>query len=223
MSTPSPQQLLFLPGASGNTAFWEPVAARLELPVQRTEHVGWPGLGPTPADPSVSTLTDLVPRVAHRVDRPTALIAQSMGCVVAALVALEKPALVTHLVLAAMSGGIDLARHGAVDWRTPRDPGLAPDPFHLFSGYDRDLTPLLRSIQVPVLLLWGDSDPLSPVSAGEWLLGVLPQARLHVVRGGTHVCCSDRASEVAPLIHAHLAKDGAGSAGLAAAAGEAGR
>jgi poly(3-hydroxyoctanoate) depolymerase len=94
-----PQQFLFLPGASGNIEFWRPVAELLGRPVEQMHYIGWPGFGPTPPDPEVTSLGKLVRLVAGRIQGPTALIAQSMGGVVALLAALEKPALVTHLVL----------------------------------------------------------------------------------------------------------------------------
>ena len=56
----------------------------------------------------------------------------------------------------------------------------------------------------PVLLLWGDDDPISPVSVGEYLRGLLPNACLHVVQGGKHDLVQARADEVAPLIERHL-------------------
>jgi pimeloyl-ACP methyl ester carboxylesterase len=45
--------------------------------------------------------------VVQYIDEPTALIAQSMGGVIAARAALERPDMVTRLVLSVTSGGID--------------------------------------------------------------------------------------------------------------------
>ena len=198
-----PAQLAFLPGASGDTSLWQPVAERLRTCVGRRMHVGWPGFGATPADPSIRTLPDLAQRVAASIEEPTALIAQSMGGVVALLVALERPELVTHLVLAALSGGFDLTPHGARNWRPPRNQMTASLPF-LFAAYDDDLSPRLPSVAIPTLLLCGDQDPVSPVAAARWLAAVLPQASLHVVRGGSHTFARTHADEVAPVIDAHL-------------------
>ncbi|WAC73503.1 alpha/beta hydrolase [Roseateles sp. SL47] len=205
-------KIKFLPGASGNTEFWKPVAAAMQVPEAITEHLGWPGLGPTPVDPAVSSLDDLVAQLSERITEPTALVAQSMGGVVALKVALkvarDRPHLITHLVLAALSGGIDVQRHGARDWRPARaqlDPG---NPSHLFARYDGDLTPALASIQIPTLLLWGGADPISPVAVGQWLSGVLPRSALHVVEDGDHSFCHSRADGVAPLIARHLVSGG---------------
>ena len=103
-----PAKLLFLPGASGNTQFWLPVAQRLAHPAENV-HIGWPGFGSTPTDPSIQGLDDLAARVVADIQAPTALIAQSMGGVIAVLAALKKPQLVTHLVLTVTSGGIVMA------------------------------------------------------------------------------------------------------------------
>jgi pimeloyl-ACP methyl ester carboxylesterase len=200
----APAQLLFLPGASGNTDFWRPVAALLRTPVAAVQHVGWPGFGPTPPVPGVTSVEHLVERVVGSIQRPTALIAQSMGGVVALLATLAKPELVTHLVIAALSAGVDMKRHGARDWRPPRDEISRSDPSHLFAAYDEDLSSRLSSIEVPTLLLWGDSDPVSPVSVGRWLATVLPRSALHVIQDGTHTFSNARAGEVAPLIDLHL-------------------
>lgn len=65
-----PKKLLFLPGTSGNTAFWQPVADSLAHSGERI-HFGWPGLGPTPPDPAIGGLEDLVTKVTAEMDGPT--------------------------------------------------------------------------------------------------------------------------------------------------------
>lgn len=197
-----PSQLLFLPGASGNTALWQPVANLLAHPAEK-RHVGWPGFGATPPDPAVNGIDDLVARVVEKIDRPTALVAQSMGGAIALKAALQKPGLVTHLVLSVTSGGLDVASLGAQDWRpafTQANPSLPV----WFSGYHEDLAARLPGIRVPTLLLWGDADPISPVAVGRRLASLLPRAELHVFPGGDHDLASSFAREVAPLIDRHL-------------------
>lgn len=199
-----PSKLLFLPGASGNTQFWLPVAHLLTYPAEKV-YLKWPGFGPTPPDPKVNSMHDLVDLVVAEMDQPIALIAQSMGCVMAIQATLEKPEFVTHLVLAVTSGGIDLESFGAQDWR-PLIHAANPSFPRWFSEYDEDLTPQLHKIKSPTLLLWGDADPISPVSAGQRLAALLPNAKLHIVSGGDHNLVMIHAKEVAPLIDAHLAK-----------------
>lgn len=197
-----PSQLLFLPGASGNTALWQPVANLLAHPAEKL-HVGWPGFGATPPDPAVNGIDDLVARVVEKIDRPTALVAQSMGGAIALKAALQKPGLVTHLVLSVTSGGLDVAGLGALDWRpafTQANPSLPG----WFSGYQEDLTAQLPGIEAPTLLLWGDADPISPVAVGQRLASLLPRAERHVFPGGDHDLASSFAREVAPLIDRHL-------------------
>jgi pimeloyl-ACP methyl ester carboxylesterase len=201
------EQLLFLPGASGKVDFWQPVAARLAFDGRvAVRHLGWPGIGATPAEPGVRALPDLAARVEALLDRPTALVAQSMGGVVALLATLARPERVTHLVLAGLSGGFDLARFGATDWRPPRAELRPGDPAHLFAAWDGDLGARLPSVTAPTLLLSGDADPLSPVAAGEWLAGVLPRATLRVMAGGAHTFATDsHVDEVAARIGEWLA------------------
>ncbi len=144
-------------------------------------------------------MDDLVARVVADIDRPTALIAQSMGGTIAIRAALEKSNLVTHLILATTSGGIDISDLGAQDWR---------DVFHAtnptfprwFADYKEDLTEQLKKIDIPVLLLWGDADPISPVAVGQRLASLLSRPELHVIQGGDHDLANTFANVVAPLI-----------------------
>ena len=196
-------RLLFLPGASGNTGFWRPVAERLQHAGER-RHLGWPGFGETPADPGVRGFDDLVALVLARLDQPTALIAQSMGGVLALQAALTAPRSITHLVLAVTSGGLPMAEHGAEDWREAFQAAHPKLP-DWFATARVDLSDRLASLSIPTLLLWGDADPISPVAVGRRLASLLPQAHLVVVPGGTHDLAMERAAEIAPLIDRHLA------------------
>ena len=197
-SSAVPSQILFLPGALGRTQLWEPVASLLSHPAPK-RHIGWPGFGPVPPDLEVNGIDDLVGKVAAKVDQPTALVAQSMGGAIAVRVALEKPDLITHLVLAVTSGGINVAALGGQDWR-PSFHESNPLLPRWFSTYQEDLSAKLPTVLTPTLLLWGDSDPFSPVCVGERLASLLPRARLQVVEGGEHDLAETHASEIAPLI-----------------------
>lgn len=193
-----PAKLIFLPGALGRMDFWIPVATLINHSSEKI-HFGWPGFGPTPSDPDTNGIDDLVGRVIAAMDRPSALIAQSMGGTIALRVALDRPDLVTHLILAEMSGGIDITGLGAEDWRPfVRDnyPAL-PD---WFLNYDEDLTDRLYQINMPTMLLWGDADPISPVEVGEKLAACLPHAELHIIEGADHDMGFTHAPQVAVLI-----------------------
>ncbi len=165
--------------------------------------LGWPGFGSVPADPHINGIDDLAAKFISEIDQPTALIAQSMGGVVAIQVALQRPELITHMVLAVTSGGIDVSDLDVEDWR-PTFLGANPSFPRWFTDYKSDLSANLESIKIPVLLIWGDADPISPVAVGERLRGLLPFAHLHVIPGGLHDLANTLASSVAPLIDDHL-------------------
>jgi pimeloyl-ACP methyl ester carboxylesterase len=108
--------VFFLPGTGASPDFWKPVESR--LPSEWTKHYfAWPGLGDQPPDSTIESYDDLVRLVEARLDGPVELVAQSMGGVIAARLALAHPALVRRLVLAATSGGIDMTAFAAADWR----------------------------------------------------------------------------------------------------------
>ena len=136
---------------------------------------------------------------------PVDLVAQSMGGVIAARIALAHPQLVRRLVLTVTSGGVDMAAFGAHDWRADYRRSY-PEAADLdLRAARRGPLPVER-IAAPTLLLWGDDDPISPVAVGEHLAQRLPDARLHVVKGGGHDLAQTHADEVAPLIERHLAE-----------------
>src|SRR5512140_1122721 len=109
--------LVFLPGGGGRSSFWAPVAARLR-PLGPQSLVAWPGFGDEPADPGIHSLDDLYRWLLPRLPGgPLHVLAQSMGGVLGARLAIEEPQRVASLVLTATSGGVDVARLGGVDWR----------------------------------------------------------------------------------------------------------
>jgi pimeloyl-ACP methyl ester carboxylesterase len=52
---------------------------------------------------------------------------------------------------------------------------------------DNDTTDLLRAIDVPTLLLWGDDDRRSPLGVAEGFRNAIPGAELAVIPGAGHV------------------------------------
>jgi pimeloyl-ACP methyl ester carboxylesterase len=50
-----------------------------------------------------------------------------------------------------------------------------------------DARPLLRALSMPVLLVWGDRDPLVPLVYAKAMLRLIPNARLEVVPHASHV------------------------------------
>ena len=200
------RRVLFLPGASGDGRFWHPVAERLPGSWEKT-FVDWPGLGHVPSRSDVRGLTDLARLVQDRAGAgPVDLVAQSMGGVVAALVALARPEAVRRIVLTATSAGIDVAPFSPEDWR-PEYVAEYPHAATWIREERPDLSPRLASVAAPTLLVWSDADPISPVGVGRRLAELLPRAELVVLPVAGHMFARDRAELVAPHVLRHLAAD----------------
>ena len=96
--------------------------------------------------------------------------------------------------------------YGASEWRTDYRKSCPNAAAWILEPSVAAPLPVER-IAAPTLLLWGDADPISPLAVGRHLEQRLPDARLHVVKGGSHDLARTHADEVAPLIERHLAKD----------------
>jgi len=167
--------ITLVPGAAGLASFWDPIRER--LPSDWQQHsFDLPGFGPVPARPDVTSYEQLVDHIASGIAVPSVVAGQSMGGFISLQLALRHPALVTHLVLIVAAGGVDMARHRAVNWR-PRDRTSMTNPDWIYAPLP-DLTPELWRIQIPVLLLWATRDPISPLGVAEQLNANLPNARL---------------------------------------------
>jgi poly(3-hydroxyoctanoate) depolymerase len=64
--------------------------------------------------------------------------------------------------------------------------------------------PFLRRLELPVLVLTGDDDPIIRVANGRILAALIPGARLQVLRGAGHLFLANQAAESAQLIRAFL-------------------
>jgi pimeloyl-ACP methyl ester carboxylesterase len=201
MGEPTPD-VVFLPGASGARDFWRPVAQRLPS-VWRTTLLNWPGAGEQPHDPRVRSFDDLIALTSAACADGCDLVAQSMGGIVAVGVALAQPHKVRRLVLVATSGGIDLTGLGAVEWRDEYRAAF-PDAAAWILEERPDYGAALSGLHIPTSLIWGDSDPISPVAVGERLQHSLPNASLHVLPRGTHELAREQPDEVAALIIEHV-------------------
>ena len=195
--------LVLLPGAGGGASFWRPVADRL-TDLGPVHVFGYPGFGGLPADPGIRSLDDLFAWLVDRLPSgPSHVVAQSMGGVLAARLALERPERVARLVLVATSGGVDVARLGAAEWRHELRASL-PDAPTWFVDDRTDLTGRLAGIRAPTLLLWSDADPISPLSVARFLEERIAGSRIAIVPGGSHAFASERPDEVAAIIRSHL-------------------
>jgi pimeloyl-ACP methyl ester carboxylesterase len=170
------KSVLLVPGAAGAAGFWDPVIERLPAS-WRVRAIDLPGLGAIPARPDVSSYDDLVDYAARTITASAAVVAQSMGAFIALQLALRYPRLVTHLVLVAATGGIDVARHGGADWREeyatayPQAQAWARAPVP-------DLGGQLGAIAIPVLLIWPTHDILSPLTVAHTLASRIPSTSL---------------------------------------------
>ena len=194
--------LIFLPSASGNTAFWQPVIQLLQD--DSTIVVAYPSFGGYADDVDVQSFEGLQADVLNQIQQPSVVIAQSMGGIFAVQAALKKPEQVQALVLVATSGGIDLSSFQVADWREDYQQSFTvPD---WFVQHQSDLTDSLEHIRCPVLLIWGDADPISPVAVGQSLHRQIPHAELHIVSQGQHDLAYVHAEHVVQLIQNFLAK-----------------
>lgn len=201
--------LTFVPGAAGLGSFWDPV--RQQLPSEwRTRSLDLPGLGPVPPRPEVQSYLQLADYVAGAIDRPTALIAQSMGAYVALELTLRHPQLVRQLVLTVAAAGVDMARHGSFDWRPEARLGKPNQAAWTFAPV-ADLSAELHRITLPVLLIWATRDRISPLGVAEQLVAQLPRARLVTFDSDDHWVARVRAAETAQAIRDFLLENAARS------------
>lgn len=206
MNRPAEPVTLFLPGAGGRRAFWQPVATRLRS-AGRTLLFAWPGFGDEAPERTIGSLDDLFTWFVGRIpEGPVNVVAQSMGGVLAMRLAIEQPSRVRRLVLTATSGGSTVARSG-MDWRA----GFRQERSTVPDWFERDRTELdgrLGEVTAPTLLIFGDADEVAPVSVGKHLERRISGARLLVIAGGTHMLAEERSAEVATAIDEHLGPPG---------------
>ncbi|WP_445114598.1 alpha/beta fold hydrolase [Acinetobacter sp. WZC-1] len=194
-------QLIFLPGASGSTRFWQPVMQALPARFLKTV-IAYPGFGGHTADPQLGGFSDLQHKVIAQIQEPAIVIAQSMGGILAVQSALQKPQLIRGLVLVATSGGIDLSAFELKDWRHEYQQALqVPDWFVQHHEY---LDDQLHRIHCPVLLLWGDRDPISPVAVGQYLESKISHSRLEIIADGAHDLAKVHTDQVSAFITAFI-------------------
>jgi pimeloyl-ACP methyl ester carboxylesterase len=160
-------------------------------------------------------------------DAPVVLVGHSMGGLVCASLAAERPELVRALVLIAPAGAPrPRARHayarGLVHTllsarpaliRTIAEDAIRTGPEALLHGA-RFATGSSFSgrVSAPTLLIWGAGDRLIPVElAAEWQRAI-PQARLEVIDGAAHVPMVEMPSAFAERLLQFLDRldDGAG-------------
>lgn len=196
--------LVFLPGALGNTQFWNPLIA--QLPEHYTKQViAYPSFHGMAAHPDINSFDDLTNYVVAQIQQPSILIAQSMGGIFAIATTLKKTDLVKGLVLIATSGGINLDPFLVQDWRQAYQQEYLQYP-DWFVTAKVDYEAQLAHIQQQVLLLWGDQDLISPVAVGQHLHHIFQKSQLHIIQGGEHDFAEQYVNEVTIYINDFIKK-----------------
>jgi pimeloyl-ACP methyl ester carboxylesterase len=77
---------------------------------------------------------------------------------------------------------------------------LAREPYM----HDPELAPRLADLRTPTLVIWGPLDGLFPVGVAAQWVGLLPDARLHVVDGAGHLPLVDRPEEFVEVVRDFL-------------------
>ena len=201
--------VMFLPGASGLAHFWKPIIDKLP-PHLEYKAFNYPGFGPNPPDPGLTSLPDLADWIESYIDRPVALVAQSMGGVIAMELALRSNPLVRRLALIATSGGASMERFKARDWRSQYRAEFPGNPSWFIDNRD-DLCDRLSQLSMPCLLIFASLDPVAPLAFGRQLSALLPDAQLVTVDTSNHAFAQDRPDLVAPHLISFLASAEANS------------
>ena len=194
-------------GLSASSSWWKQVAPELER--GREVH--------TLELPKRLTLEDAAEWLAARLrDRDLErvdLVGHSMGGLICARLAADRPELVARLVLIAPAGVSPGSRLGhvlpllhALRRSSPRLlPHLARDavragPRTLWRAagqvLEADVRAHLESIAAPTLVVWGGRDRLLPPALGEIFRAEIPDARLVVLEHAGHVPMFDAPAEL---------------------------
>jgi pimeloyl-ACP methyl ester carboxylesterase len=190
-------------GLSGSADWWRPIVPRLEgerevRVIDLPQHL--------PLEAAAGWL-------AEQLDTRVDLVGHSMGGLIAARLAADRPSLVRRLVLIAPAGVSpgSRARHvvpllRALRHTSPRlFPLLARDalragPWTLWRAagevLEADIRAHLADIEAPTLVLWGGRDALLPPSLGEIVRSEIAGARLVVLEHAGHVPMAEASDEV---------------------------
>lgn len=194
--------LVLFPGALGKVENLRPIGERL-APRRETRICEYPGLGGAEPHPELKSLADLQRYLLAWLPERFDLVTMSMGGVLGLRIALEQPERLRKLVLMATSGGMDVQKRGALEWRDELKRAHPGRP-SWFIDDRSDLEPELGRVTQPTLLIFGDADLIAPPAVGRFLLERLPRARLEVVPEATHDLEIEYPDLIASLIEAHL-------------------
>jgi pimeloyl-ACP methyl ester carboxylesterase len=102
-----------------------------------------------------------------------------------------------------LPGSVRLRRRAAADRAQPSMRGYAAQ---LYSIAGWTSVQWLRCLRQRTLVLAGDDDPIVPVVNGRILAHLIPDARLHVVRGGGHLFVLEDPAAVAARVSEFLSE-----------------
>lgn len=86
-------------------------------------------------------------------------------------------------------------------------PSIKGYVFQMLAGLGWTSLPFLPLIRQPTLVLMGDRDRIVPAINGRLLARLIPDARLHIIKGGGHLFLVSRAAETLPLIRGFLGEE----------------
>jgi poly(3-hydroxyalkanoate) depolymerase len=112
-------------------------------------------------------------------------------------------------IAAALYGGrarVDPTLHARMTSRFMRPPSAYGYFTQLYAITGWTSVPWLRRVRTPTLILNGDDDPIVRVVNGRIMAALMPQSRLHVVRGGGHLFLLDQTDEAAHLVDDFLSE-----------------
>ena len=223
--------LVLLHGLAGSHRWWRYVvpgfAAHFRVLVP--ELVGFGGSRPTPRQPDMPEMAELVRRWLDRNElEQVDLVGHSMGGEIGIHLAASRPERIRRLVLVSAAGvpreisasaaarlATELARLRAWGRRTfvttIAADSLRAGPFTLYRTLRHlladDVRPLLPSVRHPTLLLWGEHDPVTPVRDARVMQQLLPHARLVVLRRASHNVMADRPADFVRIVREFLEEE----------------
>ena len=210
------QPVVLLHGLSGSRRWWRFTTPALadRYRVHVPELVGFGASRGAVRHPSMPEMAGILARWIDAHDLgPVHFIGHSMGAQIGLHLAARWPGRIRRLVLTDAAGiphavNAETARELAGQLLDLRSwgrlrflPTIATDalragPTTLYRSIRHiladDIRPLLPRVACPTLLVWGEHDPLTPVSDGELIAALMPAARLVVIEGAGHNPMADR-------------------------------
>jgi pimeloyl-ACP methyl ester carboxylesterase len=222
--------VVLLHGLSGSHRWWLPALHRLaaRYSVHVPELVGFGASRPAHRQPNIPEAAELILGWLDTLGiERCALVGHSMGGQIAIHIAARAPERISRLVLVSAAGiprpvSFAEAIRFVAEIVPPRAwgyPGFFPvialdalrtGPFTMLRAarylIAADVRELLPRITSPTLLIWGRSDPLTPLEHGREMQRAIPGARLVVLDGAAHVPMADRPAEFLASVEAFLAE-----------------